>query len=315
MPSTANTGAYTRQFDKELNKMVLESLTVPSEYEKVFKIEDAPRGSYYAEAQSTGLGPLQPVTEQGIVELDTFKEGNKVKRTWFELGLGFQVTQKMLEDELFDMAKKAADSLGRSARHSINLEAFKTLNLGDNGQLAWDGANIFANAHTTLKGGDTIDNLATAALTETSFQAAFEYFDALVTEEGFPTDEITGDLLLAPPKLRWIVNQLMRQRGQISSGSDTAEVSGNDMTTNPSNGYVNDWNAMLLKYLSAANGGHDDAWFFLNKSMHDFRIQFKRRVTPQKAYDAKTRSTLWMVTLRMVAFCNNYRYAYGSFPT
>lgn len=316
MASIANTGAYTHQFDKTLNRMILEEVATPSEYERVFKIEDAPAGSSYIEAQSTGLGALQPLSEQGIVELDTFAEGNKKARTWFELGLGFQVTQKMMEDQLYEIAQRAAQSLGRSARHSVNLYAFKVFNLGDTTEVAWDGEYVFDTDHTTLKSGDTINNKATAALSESSFQGAFEYFDGLVTEEGFPVEEVTGDELLVPPKLRWMKDRLMRQRGAITTETaDNPPMHGNDMTTNPGNGYVNQWNAMVLKYLSSAMGGHDDAWFFRNGRMHDFRVQFKRRITPQKAYDEKTRSTLWMVTLRMAYFCNNYRYAYGSFPS
>lgn len=319
MPSVANSGAYPLQIDRDIQKMIVENLATPSEYEQVFRIESAPKGGAYTEAQTTGLGGLQPVSEQGIVELDTMEEGNKKSRTWFELGLGFQATQKHMEDEMFGTVLKAAASLGRSARHSVNLYAFKQFNLGDASEVSWDDEYIFDTDHATLKSGDTISNKGSAALSETSFQAGFEYFDALPSEEGFPLDMVQGDRLYVPPKLRWMKDRLMRQRGAISAydsdNSVFADNSGNDMTTNPSNGYVNDWNAMVLKYLAAAQGGHDDAWFFLSSRLHDFRVQFKRRVTPQKAYDAKTRSTLWMVTLRMVAFCNNYRYAYGSFPS
>jgi phage major head subunit gpT-like protein len=293
---------FPNLLDKAIDKTFLDALAnTESEYQKLAKQEAALPGESIVESEISGLGNLNEVPEGGRVDYDLPEEGHKKARYYTNFGLGFQVTEQMIQDEVHDKIMKMPAALGEAAVQKINVEFFDLFNSGFSGELAWDGKAIFADDHVTLKSGDTIANEPSSGsdLSETTLQAAFEYFDKLKTESGYPM-YLTPQTLLVPVEERWMAMKLM-------SGDRVLGSANNDpLTTNPSAGMVPGWTVMVSRYLT-----DEDAWFLLSDK-HDFRLVFKKKPTQEKSDDFDTGNRLYKVTTRFAKFCNQYKGAYGN---
>jgi len=324
-----NTRDFPKQLDRDVDKMFFDEYTrYPSMYEKLFEIENFPSGGKYSVATLSGLGALQTLAEGAGVAFDEAAEGNAKEVTPEEFGLAVQITRNMMEDDHHGKVKQLAQRLAHSANHRKELEAADVFINGNDStkQTAYDGKALFANDHTTLKSGDTIDNLATAALSETSLQAAFDYFNELVDEQGFPI-VAKPKYLVVPTNLRWMAKRLKMQDGGItpldgSSGtieydgstgmSSSGNMSGNDMTTNPANGYVDDWQVAVWRYLDASLGGDDNNWYLCGDVSDTLKYLWQRKATLESGDDFLTGSALFKLTMRLRAAAFNYRGIYGA---
>lgn len=320
MPSPMNRSAFPYQYDREIAKMFYgQYADLPSEWDKIAKVETFPKGRYFSQAELSPLGAMQRMGEGEEIMFDTPAEGHKKTIQPIKFGLGFQVTEEALEDDLMGQISKLPQSLARSAGFAVEQNFFNLFNNSFASETSWDDQYIFSNTHTTLKSGDTIDNLGAADLSQTSLEAAFEYFDGLVDEAGFPL-MIKPDTLLIPTELKWVANDLLKSTGRVwdytsrtggyvtvGSGDSVAPGNGPLMNgVNPSNGLVDSWKIMVSHYLT-----DDDAWFLLGKD-HGFTFYWKKKPTLSSSDSFGTGSRLYKSTMRFVATCWDYKPAYGS---
>lgn len=311
--AVAMTGKFPKHLDRDIDKIFTNEYSrYPKQYAKVAKNVPFPKGNHYTEAHVSNLGQMRQIGEGQGVDFDLPEEGREKTIYPVKFGLGFQVTEEMVEDAVHPNIPKMAKSLGISANHTVELRFWDLFNSGNDTHTSDDGEYIFSGSHSTLKSGDTIDNIDTSALSETSFQAAFEYFDTLVDEAGYPVfTSLSG--LLVPTKLRWMAHTLAKQKGGITTpDSDTAEASGNLMTTNPENGYVDSWQVMVIRYLDAAFGGDDETWFAISPD-HDMRLSWKRKIRMEAGDDFHTGNRLYKATMRFQTAAFDYKGVYGSF--
>lgn len=302
----ANRTLYPYHLEKEISKIWLNSYAdTETEFTKVAKVENAPAGNTYTEAEVSGLGPFREMVEGGAPDFDTPVEGNKKTITYDKFGLGFQITEEMVVDAIHPNVYKMPQTLSKSAVNTQELKFWDLLNGGHDTHESADGQYII-DTHTTLKSGDSITNDVQADLSETAFQAAFEYFDEMVDAAGLPTS-MKLDMLIVPTASRWIANRLLRQRGGISAADTNAVNMGlNDMTTNPGNGYVDTWKLMVSRFID-----DDDSWFALSND-HDLRFYWKKRPKLQSGDDFLTDNALFKMVMRFKATCYDYRGIYGS---
>jgi len=297
----ANTKIFGYHLDRDINRIFFDEYNgLPTEYDKIFKIEDAPPGNHYQESELSPLGGLRTITEGGGVTFDDPVEGHKKTVYYTKYGLGFQITQEMVKDDLTSNFKRMPMKLAKSARDKIEVEAFDLFNNGFSTtyHTAWDAKAIFTTDHTTLKSADTINNDPTAcSLTETSLMASFEYFDTLVDEAGYPL-LVRPQTLLVPTELRAVAERLLRTTGVVGSANNELNMVGPSGFFNPS--------LMVSHYLTDTN-----AWFVLS-DIADFRLYFKERATMESSDDFFTGNALFKVLMRFVAFCMDYKGAYGN---
>lgn len=306
MPMIRN--SFPQQMDKDIDKVYMDHYqNYPSDYEKIAKIENFPKGRYMTRSEISGLGAVEVISEGGRITFDTPVEGHRKQVEATKYGLGFQVTEEMVEDDYHGKVMQVPKTLAESAREKINVEFFSLFNDGNDVHTSWDGQFVFSNGHTTLKSGDTIDNLATNALSETTMQAAFEYFQNLVDEAGRKI-YVKPDTLMVPIKLQWLAGRLARQSGGITGSADTAESSGNLMTTNPSNGFVDGWKVFVTRYLT-----DDETWFLVSSKDHQACLGWKKKPALQSMDDFHTDSRLYKVTTRFKPVVFDYKAMYGSF--
>lgn len=315
-----NVPGLPKQFDKTIDKMVLEGYAMyPREYPKLAKVMSNLKGRQYTASQITGLGGVREMVDGSGVEFDTISEGNKKSIYYKQYGLGFQVTQQTLEDELFDMILKAAGNLGEQHAFRTDLDFMTLFAFGDDAATvtAWDGKAPFADDHLTLKSGDTIDNLGAADLSETSLQAAFDYFYSnLVSEEGLPIS-VNPDTLLVPSTQRWKAMQLMGQITGVTVVEANGVTNDNDNKMNPKNGYLEApykvMTSRILSRLLATRVSKGNSWMLLDSKKIETMLLWKRQFTRKQFVDDLTDNLVVKGTMRYGVGVMDYKPMYGSF--
>lgn len=329
----ARTGLFPKHLDRDIDRIFTENYArYPKQYARLAKTEDFPEGDHLTEAEVGGLGQVRQIGEGQGVDFAVPSEGHEKTVYPSKYGLGFQITEEMIEDAVHKNIEKAPKALSTSMNHKLELTFWDLFNSGDDTHTAWDSSYIFS-THTLLDAIDssyaTIDNHVTSALSETTLQAAFEYFAQMVDQNGYPVT-LTPRNLVIPTKLMWMANRLARQNGGITpwdgdaplieyDGSSAADqyghnMSGNMMSTNPKNGFVDTWNVLVTRYLDPQYGGDDENWFFVADE-HDMRKIWKRKVRMETGFDFHTGNKLYKVTARWADACFDYRGVYGSFVT
>ena len=300
---------FPNEFDKDIDEVFHDHLMeYPSEYEAVAKVESIGKQRFYIASQISGIGEVQVISEGGRVTYDVPVEGHRKSVQAVKYGLGVQITEESIDDDFHGKLMQTTGTLADSAKDKMNEQFFSLFNDGNTTQTAWDGLSIFNNSHVTLKSGTTIDNLSTAALSETALQAAFEYFYGLVDEAGRKIN-VRPDCLLVPEELRWTAHRLAQQMGGITAtAANSPNVSGNIMTTNPDYGIVDPWSVMVSRYLDDAND-----WFFMSKKDHQMKMLVWKAITLESDDDFQTGSRQMKVTTRFKEAAFDYKPVYGAF--
>ena len=315
-----NRATLPNQYDQSISKMFYGGYAdLPSEFDKVAKVENFPKGRYLTQAEVSPLGALRQMGEGEEISFDVPAEGHKKSIQTVKFGLGFQLTEEAQDDDYHGQISKLPQSLARSAAYCRETNFFNLFNNGfsGGGVTAWDGQPVFG-SHTTLKSGTTITNGAAADLSNTSLEAAFEYFDGLVDEAGIKLI-VKPDMLLIPTALKWVANDLLKSTGRVWDYDDrykgsvdiggTKYMPGNGPAMNqwnPSNGIVDDWRIMISHYLT-----DDDAWFLLAPD-HTFTFYWKKQPTMSSSSNFGTDAMLYKVVMRFATAVWDYKPAYGS---
>ena len=298
-----NTKVFPNEFEKDINKIFFDNyIEYPREFQQIAKIQTAPPGKHYRESELSPVGALRELPEGEGLQFDLPVEGNDKTITYTNYGLGLQFTEESVMDDLFGNFKKLPAKLAKSAVQKQEGVFWDLFNSGFTTQTAWDGNAIFSTSHAALKGGADLSNTPAVAgsLSETTLQAAFEYFWNLKDQAGNP---ITMEpwLLVAPVKLRWKVMELWKTEGVLGSAN-------NDINTvNPSqNPDLPGWKPFMSRYLTS-----DTAWFLISKD-RDARFYWKKKPTLESSDDFSTGNALFKTTERMAAFVMDYVGMYGN---
>jgi hypothetical protein len=298
----ANTKTYGYHLDGDVNKMVFQQYTLrPSEYDKLFKVQNAPPGGHYTEGELSGLGPFQTKTEGGSINYDNPVERTPVERGYTAYALGFQITEEMMKDDLQRNFMKMPSELGRSAALKKETKSFDLFNNGFATHKAWDGNYLFvASGRTLLKEGSAQNNRpdTDASLSETSLNRGFEYYDTLKDASGRPSYEIPRTLLI-PVQLRAVARNLLmtpNKPGSMDNDINTVKDYGN-------------WNIHISRHLTSST-----AWFLLGENA-DLRMYVKKNLQVESADDFDTGNACFKGTMRFLVFSNDPTNLYGTTGT
>ncbi len=300
----ANTRVYGYSLDKSMDKIFFDQY---NEYSPLFaqymKAETAPKGESYTASELSPLGVLREIGEGAGVSFDVPAQGNKKTIYYKQYALGFQITRLMVDDDLHGNFKKMPAKLAKSANMTLEISCANLFNNGFTAEKSWDDKYIFATDHSTIKSGSTIKNKPDTAgdLTETTLQAAFEYFRSrqLVDEAGFPIFEVP-EILMVPPELEHSANRIIKTLGYVGTNM-------NDINTlNPSSGVVPSVKILVNPYLTSST-----AFFLLGKNREPF-LYWKNKVEFTSADDFKTGNALFKAWMRYGVFAMNYKSMYGN---
>jgi len=303
----------------------------PSEYDKVLKIESAPVGPNTFETEITGMGLPTELAEGAGVRYDVPVEGFGIMRSYKQFGLGYIITELMLQDELYGKMKKLPADLARSMRILTDIEGLRWYNEAHSNSLCKDKTALASNAgHSLLNdigvmedgnfyAGGVLFNVPAVpgALSETTFKQYQEYQDEMVDENGYPVIQEIGSLLVNKDD-SYVAHRLKTMMygsslvsgglGHIPGAAPTAgslayENMGN--FANAENGFVKQWNIIPSRYLDSGR------WFGLSTD-HDNKMYWKTQPKQTSEPDFDTDNIKYKSKMRFGVWGNEYRGTYGN---
>lgn len=226
--------------------------------EMLFKVVSHDRDIY----QSSELHDMDLFVQVGEGENYTFtrpKQGAAKTLTMKKWGLGFSISEEMVDDGKFEYIANFTKKLAKSGRESQEISAANILNNGFSSSVQTaDGVNLFSTAHTLPSGLTFRNKLSTDAdLSPSSLeQAAIDFSTVFIGDSGIKYRP-KPKYLVVPPALRLYAKEIV---GSVKK-ADTAD---NNMNSLAEEGLqVVEWNQLT----------DSDAWFLVgDKEDHGLRI-------------------------------------------
>jgi len=322
-------GTLPKQLRKDIDNMFNSTLeTAPDDVGSIFKTKEVVSSNRYTRAEIAGFGMPAEISEGGVAPIDVPEEGFEKSYFFHEYGMGFVVSEWMLEDEQFGRIKQMPKAMAKSIMVFKNFDCMDMLNNGElstEKYLAKDSLPLFGTHNlmdvrfgdvTTLTNETGVDT----PLSETSMEAGFQYFDDMVDENGYPYEMNLSKLIVASGNRR-VAHVLKTQQ----YGGSVAQVNGSgalgywgstDPTTgstpgvnlnivNPSNGGVNGYDIMVSRYL-------DEGRWFMQAPEHELQLMWKRAPKQESWFDKKTHNTIYQTRMRYSVFAEDYRGIFGN---
>ena len=292
-----STGRFSQLIAKDIDKVFHDEYSrFPAQYEQVAKMQTENKFHTWKEGQTTGFQALQETNEGAPVPYDSFQQGNTKEVLFTKFSLGFQVTEEMMDDDLTGIIMKHSAELGKAAAYTKELEFWDMFNTGftTTNRTGIDGKALFADDHPLVDGSGTIDNKATASLSQSSLEAAVTYFRNLVNERNIPI-MMTPKILIVPPALEWKAKELMLSELTPESGNNAINAVGREPIK-----------FMVVNFLTSST-----AWFLISDE-HDLRFIWRKQLALQQSSDFNTGNLLNKATMRFTTNFWDYRGAYGS---
>jgi len=234
---------------------------VMTEYDKASKPEIARAGDSLIFNQETtdraaeieeifkGVGFFDTRAEEQDVPQDTPRVGNQITFSVVNYAKSVDITKNYIDDHMFGTVAKMMKQFGLKARRTQDKNAMAFISGGFATNTTADAAYIFSDSHTTLS-GDTVDNLLTSALSESSLYDAIKMMEEQKDQNGDVMGQ-SANCLLVPLNLYKTAIEITDSELR----SDTAE---NDI-----NFYSSKYGLYVKTspYLGSAAGGSETAWF------------------------------------------------------
>jgi len=149
-------GAFSNLLAPGFRKIVFESYKQrETEGNKLVNMGSSGR-AYEEDFPIAGFGTLLTKPEGGSVTYQDAIQGTAKRYTWTTYGLGFRITQEMMDDDLYGiMGNKMSRALGRSARNNFEVVAHAPYNNAFNTAFAGfvSGESLCSTAHANIRGG------------------------------------------------------------------------------------------------------------------------------------------------------------------
>lgn len=194
---------------------------VPVIYPQLFKVLDSDR-MFEEVTGITGLGLFGKKSEGDTIVYDKPLQGFDKRYEHDTYAKGTQITREAMQDDIDNAISDLTPLLARSARNSIETEAASDFNLGFTTVTTPDGLSFFNTAHV-LVGGGTFSNRVTGDLSQSTLEEAANLFDNQVDDRNQFLD-FAAQVLLYPPKLRWLVHELLKSQQRPDSNINAANA-------------------------------------------------------------------------------------------
>lgn len=277
-------GQFTKLFASRLpflDEILFENFNAPElTYTQIFNIRDSAR-AHEEVLGITGFDQFATKPEGEKVEYDKLLQGFSVRYTHSTFAKGFQISFEAMEDDLDGAISDAAPALARVARNTIETDAFDDFNNGFSSVQTPDGVSAFNTAHV-LVGGGTFSNLVSADLAQGSLESAINIFDDMRDDRNQLIEGSPG-VILYPPELRWVVDELLRSERRSDSNINAVNTI-TQLGLRP----------VMSKYLTG-----DDDWFILSEpSQHKLLYYWRTEPVSDHTLDFDTQNMKTKMTYR-----------------
>jgi len=259
-----------------------------------------------AEVEAVTLSGLPRMALRGEAEAVTYIDpvmSDKVVYIDDEFALGFIVSKRMMEDDLYNKAKQNAKWLGRSARLTQEYLSASLLDDAFAGSVFTGllGESLISTAHTRLNDAGTWSNrLATdVQLGITGLQASYDLHAGLTDHQGDPIVSRPSRLVIDISD-EWVAIQL---------------------TQNPEEAFTTDRNINAfrkksgsLSYMVAHYKAQDGAWLFQDPNLIDMHFLWRVRPEFEDTFDFDTKAAKFSARQRINVYFFDQRGVVGSEP-
>lgn len=293
-------GAFDDLITPGANKVYVDEYNeLPSEYDQIFNIDTSGK-AFEDELMMTGLGVAVARGEGEPIFFDRPKFLGRVRYIHSGFGLGYEITQEAVEDDLYGaLNSQGATNLARSHRETEEVTAWSILNGAFGTIQAYDGVALISTAHPDVMGGTQANRPAVDEdLSVSALKSATERFMGLKTDRGMKIS-MSPRFLLVPVQNWWNAQEILGA-AYMSSGSQgqyTPNVT-MQMGLTP----------IMSRYLTDS-----DSWYLLSeKSQHSLKFYWRRNPTPASGYDARALIAWYAIHSRFSAGVRDWRGIDGS---
>ncbi len=269
------------------------------QYPKIFSIEKSSR-AFEEEVGVTGSGLMSIKPEGEGISYDSFGQGYMKRYTHVTYGIGFIITQELIEDDLYDIVgKQRARALALSVRWTKEVLGANVLNRAFNSSYTGaDGKELCATDHPNKSGGTWRNELSTSAdLSEYALEQAVIDIAAFTTDRGMPFQALPKKVVI-PPALQFVATRILKSELQSNSAN-------NDTNALRTMGLIPE--IVVNHYLTDT-----DAWFILTDAPDGLKYKERRSDAFAVDGDFDTENAKFKATFRGIFAWTDPRCIFGS---
>lgn len=174
------------------------------------------------------------------------KQGANKTLSVVKYGLGFSISEEMVDDGKFDMIAEMVKKLGRSAKESQEIQAMNIFNNGFSSETTSDGLSLYNSAHTLPSGLTFRNRLASDSdLSVTSLDQAITDFETVFVGD-------SGIVYNLKPKILLVHSSNRKYAMELIGSELKADTADNNMNSLKQEG---------LMVVSSPHLTDPDAWF------------------------------------------------------
>ena len=232
---------------------------VTAESGSVFKQDSADSSAVIWETFK-GVGAWDTKAEEQDVPSKAPRISNQKTFSVVEFAKSVDIPKNFFDDNKHAAYEKMISNFGLRARTTRDKNAFAVFRNAFTTATTSDAVALLSNSHTNLN-GDTVDNLVSGALSETTLNTAIVQLLEMKSQDG-EVDGFMPKTLLVPPALFKLATEITESELR----SDSAD---NDL-----NVYSAKYGILVATtpYLGAAVGGSDTAWYLLSDNHSVYRF-------------------------------------------
>lgn len=300
--STMNSSQFT-DLVEPINNTIFdgEYAKWPEEWSRIFTVQGGKRARYQETAVMFGFGTAVEKPEGGAIATDFGGIAYRVRAVFKVFGLGFSITEEMIEDsEAIDLGAKFSRELAKALQESKEIYHADIFNKAETaGYELGDGATLLSASHPYAIGGVWSNRLASPAdLSEASLEL-------LLTQMRLAKDDRANPIRLNPknivvaPKNEYVAIRLLRSTNQSGTANNDVNAirSLGRLPTDP----------MVMTRLT-----QEDAYFIHTDAEHGLMHYRRRAVKKGMEGDFATGNMHYKATERYVALAEGARCLYGS---
>ena len=266
--------------------------------------QDTADSSAVVEDLFKGVGIWENRAEEQDVPGGNPRIANQKIFTVTNFDKSIDIPKNFFDDNKHGSYEKMVENFARRAVTTRDRNAFAVYRNGFTTATTSDGVALFSASHLNLN-GDTVSNYVTSGLSETSLYTGIQTLVEMKSQDG-EIDGFIPRVLLVPPALFKLAKEITR--AEYRSG--TAD--------NDPNIYSDDYGLEVAtsRYLGAAAGGSDTAWFLLSDA-HSI-MRYVRSAVETALVDwiyQRNNNYIYKGEFREVVGAMTYEGSYGSLGT
>ena len=279
---------------------------IPQVGPSIFHVETSSR-NIEKESSASGLSKLIRRSEGQAISYEDEIQGFDVTYTHVEDALGTSVSNRLWEDDQFNVIKRKPANLAKAKVRTQEQMMADVFNYGftaGGGGLSTftsgDALALFSTSHTREDGGTVQSNYTTADLSESSLETGMLAMSQTLDAKG-QLYMSQADTLVVAPALEKEARILLDSQLRVGTAN-------NDI-----NPYQGKLKLVVWKFLASVAGGSDTAWFLLDSSLHQLNF-FNRsdRGLEGPEWDFDTKTAKWTVDVVHSVGFSSWRGVYGS---